>query len=86
MTAIHEKPCAAHGLVSFRYRQDFGYIMIGAKDQEDAVREVKRTTNDALILDRLEVWDPAVCKYRDLGHLASRKSGPITSDSRSAPS
>jgi len=51
---ICDKPCAARGLTSYRARGPFGWIMIGASDHADAMREAKRSTDSVL---ELQVWD-----------------------------
>lgn len=55
--AFHDRPCAAAGLTSYRYRGRFGWIMIGARDLGDALREAGRSTRDPIELARLQVWD-----------------------------
>lgn len=53
-----DRPCAAEGWVSYRYRGSFGWIGIGARNVDEALREAKRSvTRDAISVDRLEVWD-----------------------------
>jgi len=62
---ICDKPLAAKGLISFRYNNgDWGYIMIGATDVNNALSEANRslTTKNATI-DRLEMWSPITNKY-----------------------
>ena len=57
---IHDKPLAAAGLTSYRYRGRYGYIMIGAKHHDDALREAQRSFSDKRTvptLDCLEVWN-----------------------------
>lgn len=39
-----ERPLAAPGLVSYRARGRYGWIMIGARDAADALREAHRST------------------------------------------
>ena len=56
MTTRHERPCAAHGWNSYRYRGRYGWIMIGANSHDDALREAARSTVD-ITPDRLDVWD-----------------------------
>lgn len=51
-----EHPCAAPGLVSYRYLGRYGWIMIGARDNADALREAKRST-DNIDPSRLQVWN-----------------------------
>jgi hypothetical protein len=51
-------PLASPGLVSFRYRGAYGWIMIGARDVADALNEASRSINPAKpCLERLQVWD-----------------------------
>ena len=60
-----EKSLATHPLKSYRYKSSHGqlftgnpsYIMIGTKDKEDAVKEVKRSTDATIYLSCLQVWD-----------------------------
>ena len=56
---VTDKPCAAHGLTSYRYRGMWGWVMIGAKDHDDALSEARRSVNRAHVvsIDRLQVWD-----------------------------
>lgn len=53
---LMSRPLAAPGLTSYRCKGRFGWIMIGATDHEDAMREAKRSWADAS-RDGLEVWD-----------------------------
>lgn len=53
----HNKPCAAHGLTSYRYRGRYGWIMIGARDNADALREAARSTSDAIVPANLQRWN-----------------------------
>jgi hypothetical protein len=57
MTPITDKPLAAKGLTSYRYRGWYGWIMIGAKDVSDALREAGRSTDEKITTDNLQVWD-----------------------------
>jgi hypothetical protein len=57
MIAIHDRPMAAHGFLSYRYKGRYGWIMVGAKDHLDALREAQRSTDDLVTLDRLQFWD-----------------------------
>jgi hypothetical protein len=54
---LTNKPLAAPGLISYRYRGRYGWIMIGARDKTDALREAGRSTDDKIDLVNLEVWD-----------------------------
>lgn len=52
----HDKPCAAKGLISYRCRGMWGWIMIGAKDNADAFNEALRSTPLAK-RETLEIWN-----------------------------
>ncbi len=54
--ALEDRPLAAIGLTSYRCKGRYGWIMIGAKDPEDAYREALRSSREAQRAD-LEVWD-----------------------------
>src|SRR5207247_1820787 len=41
---VHDRPCAAEGLTSYRCRGAFGWIMIGAKDASGAISEARRSS------------------------------------------
>ena len=41
-----DRPLAVKGLVSYRYRGPFGWIMIGAKDDSDALNEARRSLEE----------------------------------------
>lgn len=56
MSALEDRPLAAPGLISYRYKGRYGWIMIGARDEADALREVARSTRDPITRDRLEIW------------------------------
>lgn len=51
-----DKPLAAKGLTSYRCKGAFGWIMIGAKDCDDAMREALRSSKHAM-RETLEVFD-----------------------------
>jgi hypothetical protein len=53
----HDKPCAAHGLTSYRYKGRYGWIMIGARDDADALREAERSSSDAINRANLQIWN-----------------------------
>lgn len=56
--SFHNKPCAASGLTSYRYKGRFGWVMIGAKDDADALREAYRsTTLYPVSREHLEIWN-----------------------------
>ena len=52
----HDKPLASKGLKSYRAKGPYGYIMIGAKDHDDALKEAKRS-NSSITKEDLEIWD-----------------------------
>jgi hypothetical protein len=54
--SIYDKPLATSGLHSFRYRGRYGWIMIGAHDALDALREAARSTDNVTIA-KLQEWD-----------------------------
>lgn len=51
-----DRPMAAPGLTSYRYRGRYGWVMIGAKDNADALREAARSIDGEPDPARLEVW------------------------------
>ena len=58
MPDLTNKPLAAHGLVSYRYKGRYGWVMIGAVDNADALREAARSIGPAVpTIDNLEIWD-----------------------------
>lgn len=56
MTNFTDQPCAAKGLNSYRYLGRYGWIMIGAKNDDDALKEAARST-DSVSARRLEYWN-----------------------------
>lgn len=52
-----EMPCAGPGLASYRFRGRYGWIMIGATDDRDALTEAARSSTIPVSLDRLERWN-----------------------------
>ncbi len=53
---MFNKPLAAKNLTSYRYKGRYGFIMIGAHDYADALREAARSTDNATA-DNLEIWN-----------------------------
>jgi hypothetical protein len=51
---VEDRPLAADGMISYRAKGRYGYIMIGAKDFADAMAQAKRSTDNPI---DLEVWD-----------------------------
>lgn len=58
MSHLSDRPLAAAGLTSYRCRSAYGWIMIGAADDADAMRQARRSSNTARNED-LQVWDGA---------------------------
>jgi len=56
MRNITDKPLADSGLTSYRCKGAFGWIMIGAKDNEDAMREALRSSKQFACLS-LQAWN-----------------------------
>jgi hypothetical protein len=63
-TAMTDKPLAdtSLGLTSYRYSGRYGWIMIGARDNADALREAARSTIN-ITIDNLQVWDNEARRY-----------------------
>ena len=55
--ATQNKPCASPNLQSFRYRGRYGWIMIGAHDVLDALREAARSTGGNVSIQSLQQWN-----------------------------
>lgn len=55
--SITDKPVAAPGLTSYRYKGRYGWVMIGARDQADAINEVSRSIDDIPDPANLQVWN-----------------------------
>lgn len=57
--SITDKPLAAPGLTSYRYAGRYGWIMIGARSTEDALREARRSSSGdpaEITAAGLQVW------------------------------
>ncbi len=56
-----DKPLAVKGFISYRYAGNYGWIMIGAKDHADALREANRSLSysksSPATLDKLQIWN-----------------------------
>lgn len=59
MINITNKACAAYPLLSYRYSGPYGFIMIGATDDADALNEAKRSLENlnGLSLQNLQKWN-----------------------------
>lgn len=53
----HNRPCAAAGLTSYRYRLRHGFVMIGANGAKDALVQARRSTDSEVTIDNLEIWN-----------------------------
>lgn len=51
-----DKPLADKGLISYRYRGRYGWVMIGAKNDQDALNEAKRSIGETPDISKLQVW------------------------------
>ncbi|WP_087865856.1 hypothetical protein [Comamonas thiooxydans] len=51
-----DRPLAAPGLLSYRCQNRYGWTMIGAKDDEDALAQAKRSS-DSASMDKLQKWN-----------------------------
>jgi len=51
-----DRPLAVSGLISYRARGRYGWVMIGAVDDVDALSEAYRSS-DSVSVGSLEVWD-----------------------------
>lgn len=68
--SVVDRPLAAPGLISYRYKSSpwgsggmHGWVMIGARDNADALREAKRSTSGPATLANLQVWNKSTGKY-----------------------
>lgn len=68
MNDYWNRPCAAHGLNSYRYGGPYGWIMIGATDDADALREAARDSGHELAIalgERLEELEDCADQLAD---------------------
>jgi hypothetical protein len=54
---VHDKPLACDGLHSFRYRGRYGWVMIGARDNADALCEAMRSISEKPTIENLQRWN-----------------------------
>lgn len=54
--SVHDRPLAMPPFKSYRLRGPFGFIMIGARNDDDAMQEAARST-PAPKRENLERWD-----------------------------
>jgi len=54
---LHDKPLVDKGLTSYRCKSPYGgWIMIGAKNDQEAMHEALRS-NSACTIDGLQIWN-----------------------------
>ncbi len=58
---VHARPCAGPGLISYRYRHNGSWIMIGATDHRDALIELMADMDPGdwqqVHPDNLQIWN-----------------------------
>lgn len=55
--AATDRPLASDGLISYRYRSRYGWVMIGALDDDDALGEAERSIEGPADPALLQRWD-----------------------------
>jgi hypothetical protein len=63
---VTDKPLAANGFSSYRYKGRYGWIMIGATSISDALNEAQRSTHDKVSLTGLQVYKVEAGCYVDI--------------------
>ena len=54
---VQDKPLAAHGLTSYRYKGLYDWVMIGAHDDDDALNEANRSlATPTATIENLQVF------------------------------
>jgi len=54
----YNKPYAIKSLISYRYKNNYGFIMVGARNTKDALNEINRSLSTGIAeLSKLEIWD-----------------------------
>lgn len=54
---VCDRPLAIAGLKSYRYRGRYGWVMIGAHDDADALKEAQRSISDPAVIENLQYWN-----------------------------
>lgn len=54
---IQNKPLASEELKSYRYKGQFGWVMIGATIVASALQEAQRSVSGPVHVDCLQVWN-----------------------------
>lgn len=55
--SFYDRPLAGPGLISYRYAGPYGWLMIGAKNDRDALVQAQRSTDEPVTPDKLERWN-----------------------------
>ena len=63
MASHVNRPCAGAGLISFRYKGPYGFVMLGAANTEDALREARRSVTGPATVNNLDIWDAEAARY-----------------------
>ncbi len=53
----HDRPLAAPGLISYRYKGRYGWVMIGAISADDALQQARRSISEPPRMENLQVWN-----------------------------
>lgn len=56
---VADRPLAAEGFSSYRYRGRYGFVMIGATSTADALGQARLSIGTEPHVGNLEVWDGA---------------------------
>lgn len=85
-----DRPLAAEGLISYRYPSRYGWIMVGARDDTDALREASRSLSlgEKTELRKLQKWDGAdyaPIQERQLTGASATLSGSVAIAAQSPP-
>jgi hypothetical protein len=66
--SFYDKPCAAKDLLSYRYENGLDFIMIGAKNDADALNEAGRSLcfGEKPIINKLERYNYKLKKYESI--------------------
>lgn len=54
--SLHDLPLASDGFLSYRYAGRYGWVMIGALNDQDALREAGRSGIKDAKLTKLQKW------------------------------
>lgn len=76
--ASQDKPLASAGLTSYRYKGAFGWVMIGATDVTDALREAQRSVSMPVCDVYLQVWSGHCYVWGFHAHLDAQSTNTWT--------